>query len=353
MIECIFTLDYEIYGNGLGSLRDLVYEPTERLIGIFRKHHVSFVAFVEAAELEIIETNAADAAVNLVKEQIRQLYRDGFEIGLHLHPQWYNARRENGNWLLDYHEYNLCRLSEARIREIVRRSIEYLRGVLAQPRFVPLSFRAGNWLLQPSGTAAAVLAENGIGVDSSVFKGGVQNRWGLDYRPALVNGYYWYFEGDVNVEDRAGRLLEIPIYTKMVPLWRMISKKRMALQRKGNVSTPKQAGWPKRLQLDQLRDRFRFRYPLKFDFCRMTWDELRSTIKDVIREDRKSPDLLKPVVAIGHSKDLTDLETVDSLLSYLKDSGIRVSSFERVHGQCLDAGRTPGANFNGAAARHA
>ena len=27
MIECIFTIDYEIYGNGEGSLQQLVYEP--------------------------------------------------------------------------------------------------------------------------------------------------------------------------------------------------------------------------------------------------------------------------------------------------------------------------------------
>ena len=30
MIECIFTLDYEIYGDGTGSLNELVYEPTDR-----------------------------------------------------------------------------------------------------------------------------------------------------------------------------------------------------------------------------------------------------------------------------------------------------------------------------------
>src|SRR5436190_2602489 len=201
MVEFIFTLDYEIYGSGLGSLRELVYEPARRLMGIFREHHMRFVAFVEAAELEIIEANGTDPAVHLVKEQIRELHRDGFEIGLHLHPQWYNARRENGNWLLDYSEYNLCTLSKPRIRGIVQRSIEYLRGVLAEPDFIPLGFRAGNWLLQPSEIAASVLAESGIRVDSSVFKGGVQRRWGLDYRPALANGYYWAFERDVNVED--------------------------------------------------------------------------------------------------------------------------------------------------------
>ena len=35
MIECIFTIDYEIYGNGQGLLRDQVYEPARKLKEVF------------------------------------------------------------------------------------------------------------------------------------------------------------------------------------------------------------------------------------------------------------------------------------------------------------------------------
>ena len=66
MIECIFTVDYEIYGNGEGSLRELVLEPAEKLKIIFRKHNARFVVFVEAAELEIIGSERADQAIGLV-----------------------------------------------------------------------------------------------------------------------------------------------------------------------------------------------------------------------------------------------------------------------------------------------
>ena len=51
MIECIFTLDYEIYGDGTGSLKELVYEPAEQLKAIFRKWNACFVNFVDVAEL--------------------------------------------------------------------------------------------------------------------------------------------------------------------------------------------------------------------------------------------------------------------------------------------------------------
>ena len=204
MIECVFTLDYEIYGNGTGALADLVYEPANRLMDIFRKWDARFVAFIEVAELEKIEEEGTDAAIEAVRLQVRELYNDAFEIGLHLHPQWYNARREGGSWVLDPGEYNLCRLSRERITEIVGRSLEYVRHVLGQRDFTPLSFRAGDWLFQPPGTAAEVLSEHGIKIDSSVFKGGLQHGHALDYRAALKNGYYWPFASNANQPDAGG-----------------------------------------------------------------------------------------------------------------------------------------------------
>jgi hypothetical protein len=334
MIECVFTIDYEIYGNGQGSLRELVYEPAERLMDAFQRADARFVNFVEAAELEMIESQATDPAIERVKEQVRRLRGGGFEIGLHLHPQWYNARYEKGAWVLDDAEYNLCLLKRERIEWIVEKAIGYLRAVLKEPEFVPLSFRAGNWLLQPSYAAAQVLADKGIRVDSSVFKGGVQRSRGLDYRRSLKNGYFWTFERDVNVEDAAGRLLEIPTYTRMVPFWRMLTSKRLGLQHKGGAAGRRGAGPSLRQRVNRLRDLFRIRYPLKLDFCRMTFDELRAGLEAMIREDRKSPALFKPVVAIGHTKDLTDFDTVTRFLSFLKDSGIKVSTFEDVRESC-------------------
>src|SRR5262249_34096704 len=144
-----------------------------------------------------------------------------------------NARFEDGRWVLDYNEYNLCVLPRERIKQVVSESLNYLRRVVGDPSFTPLSFRAGNWLFQPTSTAASVLAELGIKIDSSVFKGGLQRRHNLDYRPAQKNGYYWRFESDANVARKDGRWLEIPVYTQMVPSWRMVTGKRMSMA--GNI----------------------------------------------------------------------------------------------------------------------
>lgn len=329
MIECIFTIDYEIYGNGEGSLQELVYEPAERLADIFRKLNVRFVPFVEVAELEMMEAHGTDKYIDLVKQQLQTFYREGFELGLHLHPQWYNAIYENGKWLLDYNEYNLCKLPHERISQIVRRSITYLRNVLKVPDFTPLSFRAGNWLFQPTAPLASILAEHGIKIDSSVFKGGLQHKHGLDYRLSIKNGYYWRFKNDVNVYDPDGLLIEIPTFTIMVPFWKMLTSKRIGIQRK-SLSSPKGS----MDKLNRFLDYFRIYYPLKLDYCRMTVDELIFMVDKVIDKDKDSPSVYKPLVLIGHTKDLFDFTVIESLLSYLKRRRIMVTTFDGMYAKC-------------------
>jgi hypothetical protein len=326
MIECIFTLDYEIYGDGTGRLQELVYEPAKKLQEIFRRWSARFVNFVEVAEFEKIDEQGSDPYIDRVKEQVRRMHQDGFEIALHLHPQWYNGRHEDGRWILDESEYNLCTLPAGRIAEIVRKAVRYLQHMVGDPDFSPLSFRAGNWLFQPTETAARILAESGIRIDSSVFKGGVQRNHGLDYRAARRNGYCWRFGSDANQEDSTGGWIEVPIYTEMVSLWKMRTSKRMSFVRGAGGPTAS-----RRQRVNRALDFLRPRYPMKLDFCRMTLRELTSMVSRVIDEDHRTPWSYRPLVAIGHTKDLTDYQTVHDFLEFLRTNGVTVSTFEKSH----------------------
>jgi hypothetical protein len=335
MVHCIFTLDYEVRGDGSGSLEELVYRPAQELLEIFRKAGAPFVPFVEVAELEMIEAEGSDPAIDLVKQQVREFYLEGMTPALHLHPQWYGARFDGREWAVNYAEYNLCTLPEPRVAEIVDRAIAYFRRILGAPDFTPLAFRAGNWLFQPTRTAAAVLFDRGIRIDSSVFKGGVRHEHGLDYRAALANGYYWRFTESADVAEPKGALLELPILTQMVPFWRLANSKRLALERQqlSNRSLRK--------KIHRARDVARLWHPLKFDFCRMSLNELSGFVEAVIDDDRRSPDSIKPIVAIGHTKELVDIQTIDRFLAYLKSSGVAISTFEQVYAQCAAAQPLP------------
>ncbi|HEY2471990.1 MAG TPA: hypothetical protein VGI45_29665 [Terracidiphilus sp.] len=335
MIECIFTIDYEVYGDGTGALEELVCGPTERLLEIFDEWDAKFVNFVEVAEFEKIEMAGTDAAIGKVKAQIKTMYHKGYEIALHLHPQWANGKFENGHWHLDSSEYNLCTLPTSRISQIVDGAFGYLRHVLDDSNFSPLSFRAGNWLFQPTASAAKVLGERGVRVDSSVFKGGVQRNHGLDYRAASKNGYLWPFRTDANKVDASGDWIEVPIYTEMVPAWKMATAKRLKFVNGGGVTAR-----PAMHKVNRALDLLRIQYPKKFDFCRMNFEELTSMINRVIREDQATPDVYKPLVAIGHSKDLTDFKTIHDFLAFLHSSQIGIATFQSSWPRLLEASRT-------------
>lgn len=324
MIECVFTLDYEIYGNGEGSLRDLVLGPTRRLSELFQEFGAPFVVFAEAVEFARMEETQSDPEIAGVRAQLRELRAAGHEVALHLHPWWANARYEDGRWRLDWSERSICTLEPDRVEAIVSAAIRYLRDGLGDPSFTPLSFRSGLWAMQPTPAIANVLARHGVRVDSSVFKGGRVHDLGLDYRPALGNDGFWRFGSDVNVRDPHGTLWEIPICTQMVPFWQMLSRKRLKLQNKmrsAGQGTPLPGRW---------RDFLRFRYPRKLDFCRMTFEEMRETIEGVLKERRVRRGEHSLVVAIGHSKDFLDSEAIRRFLNFLQERSVPVTTFSRL-----------------------
>jgi hypothetical protein len=331
MIECIFTTDYEIFGNGEGSLKELLYNPLEELGKIFKEYESQFVIFVEVAELEMIEKYKADSHIDLIKQQIKKFYNDGFEIGLHIHPWWYNAYfNKEKKWTFNYKNYNLCNFPIEKIREIINRGIYYLRNILNVLEYTPLSFRAGHLLFQPTKNLAYVLSEKGIKIDSSVYKGGMWYQQKIDYRNTITNGNYWKFKDDVTISDSNGILLEIPVHTKLVPIWKIFTSKRIGVQ-KMNSSIVKVG----RNKLSRIRDYLRFKYPIKFDFCEMNLRELKETINEILIEDEKDPKSFKPLVAIGHTKELIDLRTVKSFLNFLYEKRIKISTFNGIYSKCI------------------
>jgi hypothetical protein len=324
MVECVFSLDYEIYGNGEGSLRDLVLDPTQRLAELFQEFGVPFVVFAEAVEFAKMEEAQSDPDTAAVRAQLRELRDGDHEIALHLHPWWANARYQDGQWCLDWSERNICTLPPDRAEAIVSEAIRYLRYSLCDPHFKPLSFRSGLWAMQPTQVVADVLVRHGVRVDSSVFKGGRVHALGLDYRPAAANDGFWRFGKEVNQPDPHGALWEIPIYTQMVPFWQMMGSKRLKLQNKMRSSgrgTPLPRRW---------RDFLRFRYPKKLDFCRMSFEEMRDAVEAACEEGKARRGATSCVVAIGHSKDFVDSDAVRRFLSYLQERSVQVTTFSRL-----------------------
>ncbi len=63
----------------------------------------------------------------------------------------------------------------------------------------------------------------------------------------------------------------------------------------------------------------------------MTLGELTSMMEGIVREDQSDPSSYRPIVAIGHTKDLVDPQTVDDFLAYLRKKEIPVVTFEDIY----------------------
>ena len=71
------------------------------------------------------------------------------------------------------------------------------------------------------------------------------------------------------------------------------------------------------------------------DFCQLTLGELIAMTNDVIRQDRVNPQLYRPIVAIGHTYELTDPNTVDQFLLFLKTERIEVVTFKAMYSKLV------------------
>lgn len=189
MREKVFSIDYELFGNGCGEIyRDLVY-PTNRLLKIFDKLKVKGVFYIEGLEFALLE----EAGENLeaVRFQIKEIYDKGHEIGLHIHPQWLvNIDRVKSRDLnLDLWYSNSPNMTKDLLDESISRSLDFIKSCL--PGVSVEKFRAGAFACAPSQYLGPILQKHGINIDSSVVPGYFTNKFGeIDFTHCEPNESY-------------------------------------------------------------------------------------------------------------------------------------------------------------------
>ncbi len=199
MLNVIFTLDYEIHGNGDGCPHQLMVEPTSRLLDLFDRYGAKLTIMADVAEIlkfrEYKEQYGRDDYYyDAIVAQLKDAIRRGHDVQLHLHCSYFNARFEEGKWRQDWSEYNFAGLSEERIDEVLRIGKNFLEDQLrpVDPSYRCDVFRAANWAVSPSRNVVRALVNNGFRIDTSVFKYG--RRDGLvhfDYSNAPSNIVPW------------------------------------------------------------------------------------------------------------------------------------------------------------------
>jgi hypothetical protein len=223
VLKAIFTLDYEIHGNGEGCACSLMVEPTDRMLRQFDRYGAKLTIMADIAEILKFRAYAEehgrdDYYYARIVTQLQDAVRRGHDVQLHIHSSYFNAKHENGCWAQDWTEYNFAGLSLDRLREVIGLGKEFLETLLrpVNPNYRCIAFRAANWSVSPSKNIVQALVENGLRIDTSLFKHG--RRDGLvsfDYSHAYSALVPWRVdEDDMCARSDTGLLVEFPIYSE-------------------------------------------------------------------------------------------------------------------------------------------
>lgn len=188
-IHLAFVDDWELSGDGSGDPHELQFAPMRRLVEIYNAHGIrgSFNAEVlQQLTFRQFQDQHPElkALADAWDDAIRETFRQGHDVQLHIHPQWSSAEYENGKWKLNG-DWSILNYSADESRALIARGKEYLENLLRplDPNYAAVSFRSGSWCIAPSPFMLSLLAEFGIVFDMSIV-GGVRyqtRRIDLDY----------------------------------------------------------------------------------------------------------------------------------------------------------------------------
>jgi hypothetical protein len=320
VVRVIFTLDYEIHGNGEGCPHGLMVEPTARLLRLFDAYGAKLTIMADIAEILKFKEYADQHGKDVyhyrdIAAQLQTAVRGGHDVQLHIHSSYFNATHDGRRWVQDWAEYNFAGLSPRRLDELIRLGKDFLESLLqpVNPGYRCNVFRAANWSVSPSKNVVRALVNNGIRIDTSVFKYG--RRDGLvnfDYRLAHSDMLPWRAEEDaIWRSNPRGKIWEVPIYSEHRRLTAFLSLNRIyrlilgrshrvpdTLQNSGGYGVSAGA---RHSSVTRRLSRLVSRHAWKADFNQCTGRQLVGALKRGASRRRDS-DTPIPFVLIGHSK---------------------------------------------------
>lgn len=337
MLKVIFTLDYEIHGNGDGCPESLMVEPTRRLLALLDRYGAKLTIMADVAEIlkfrEYREQfGRDDYHYAAIANQLRKAVEGGHDVQLHLHSSYFNAQFKDGHWEQDWSEYNFASLPPERMDWMVRAGKTHLEELLrpVNPGYECVAFRAANWSVSPARNVVRSLANNGVRIDTSVFKYG--RREGIvnfDYSNAPSDLIPWpVHEEDICRRKDGAKLIEVPIYCERRWIGAFLSPGRVFRARMTrahsvagqtaavSIRTSKRGGAAKRFlrKFSTLTQR----HAWKADFNQCTGRQLIAALRRAARKYSGTGGDL-PFVLIGHSKQFTQANerSLEPFLEYV------------------------------------
>src|SRR5437763_11532893 len=176
-IYLALTHDWELRGDGSGDIEQIQFAPLRRLLEIYRKHDVrtTFLPDVmQQIRFRLLESEHPElkSLADKWDEHVREAFRQGHDVQLHLHPQWRNGRYENGRWHLNG-DWSILNYDREAAYAMLAAGKDYLEKLLQpiDPFYRCGAFRAGALAAAPSDHLFKSLVRLGIQLDVSIASG--------------------------------------------------------------------------------------------------------------------------------------------------------------------------------------
>lgn len=227
MLYLCLTFDYELFlGKNHTTEKEILFDPAAKLARMLSDEEISATFFADICSAIQYQKAGRNEYVEEFEKQLQELYGEGHDIQLHIHPHWLKAVYTAGEWKYadrDYriHSYGFDRREENNAYDILRVGIDRLNTILnkVDSRYQCIAYRAGGFALQPHRELVKALYDNGIRVDSSVAPHllSESNMNSYDYENRHIQSNWWIspdYEWWENAAGASEAVFEIPIATE-------------------------------------------------------------------------------------------------------------------------------------------
>ena len=330
MKSILLTLDYELFGDGSGDVFKHIVEPTNSILAVAERYGVKITAFFEVVEYWRLkqewesgnhmgyDRNPAEA----MEEQVVDMIKRGHDVQLHLHPQWVDAKWEEGQWVVDLGNWRLSDFNSPSmtLKQLVSRGKQTLEGIIQPycPGYECYAVRAGGYNAQPSETIVEVMRECGLKVDSSVVPGAIeQGALSIyDYSCAPAGVGKWHVADKLEEASKEPTdIIELPVVSfpimRLLKFMSLTRIKSILLNRKSaqaSFSAKTSTGGNSGGILRKISFFFKKEYQT-WDYCLFPCWLHRYFLRKISKQ--KSRDTF---VVIGHPKSLVSTKSLEFLL---------------------------------------
>jgi len=238
MKQIILTADYELFlGRKTGSVQECMIEPTKQLVFVLEPYDSKMTVFWDILHFyKLLELEDQYSEIKndriAIQNQICELIKKGYDVQLHLHPHWLDAKYIDRKWDFSYEHFNLQSLSNENnpsdintILGCVTIGRNLMESIIhtVNKNYKVYAFRAGGYLIEPFDEIRKALLANEIYVDSSTCPGLINENGMFSYNFEKIPREIKYkFNTDLNMIDKKGEFVEIPISSIRVSIFRKI-----------------------------------------------------------------------------------------------------------------------------------